>query len=290
MKDFGACKFCASPGLELSCRKDSIDVVRCRACGLIYSCASPSDTELEHHYSEEYFEPYLKSSGVHERRRFRKRIREIKRLMPGGKLLDVGSGVGWFLKLAADEGYSTMGVDVSPWACEYARTHFTLDVFTGDFKDAGIAPGSLDVITLWHILEHVRDPQGFLRDINRLLKDGGLLAMEIPNIASRMARAAGVYWQLMAPREHLSYFTPQTAVRLLSDAGFRIIQTQTYFWTTPSMIFKAKADAQSGAGRALNGIIAGLLSPFSWLRFKTLPPFIEGDVLTVYAVKDGGKA
>lgn len=289
MKDAAICKLCLSTEKEFYCRKDSVDVFRCRRCGLIYSSLSPSDTDVRRHYSREYFKPYLEAASVHERKRFSKRIKEIKKIKGGGTLLDIGSGVGLFLKLAADRGYKTLGVDVSSWACEYARKNFNLTVFNGEFKDAGFKPESCDIITLWHILEHVRDPQPFLNDINRLLKNNGLLALEVPNIASRMAQIAGIHWELMAPREHLFYFTPQTLKRMLASAGFDVLKIKTYFWTTPHMILMSYSRSCTGYRRIIWKILAGACYPFSWFRFKTLLHFMRGDAMVVYSRKSRNK-
>jgi SAM-dependent methyltransferase len=281
------CNLCGSSGAAFYCRKDEIDVVRCGKCGLIYTAEVRSQTEMKEHYSEGYFEPYLKAEALHARKRFKKRIKEIKKLKFPGSLLDVGCGVGFFLKLAEDEGYKASGVEFSSWASEYARNNFSLDVFTGELKDAGFAPDTFDVITLWHILEHVTDPTKFLMEVNRLLKKDGLLVVEVPNVRSIAAKIAGTSWELMAPKEHFFYFNPETVAQLLQDAGFTVSGNQSYFWTTPGMVLRAKARLKTGPGlgRVCLYLAAFFFEVFSFLRFKTMPGFIHGDVITVYAIK-----
>jgi len=240
---------------------------------------------MKEHYSEEYFKPYLQTEVLHARKRFRKRIKEIKRLRFAGSLLDIGCGPGFFLKLASDEGYAVSGIELSQWASEYAKKHFSLNVITGELKDAGFAPDTFDIITLWHILEHVTDPAKFLLEVNRLLKMDGLLVVEVPNIQSAAAKLAGTSWELMAPKEHFFYYNLHTISQLLQTTGFTITGNSSYFWTTPGMILRARAGLKTGLGRFWLRSVALLLEAFSFFRFKTMPGLIRGDVITVYACK-----
>ncbi|MBF0557412.1 MAG: class I SAM-dependent methyltransferase [Nitrospirae bacterium] len=240
---------------------------------------------MKDHYSEDYFKPYLQTEALHARKRFRKRIKEIKRLRFPGSLLDIGCGAGFFLKLAADEGYNVSGVELSQWACEYARKTFALNVINGELKDAGFAPDTFDVITLWHIVEHVSDPVKFLMEVNRLLKKDGLLVVEVPNIRSVAAKLAGTNWELMAPKEHFFYFDLHTMSRLLQMTGFAVSGNRSYFWTTPGMVLRAKAGPKTGLSRLCLLFFALLIEVFSFLRFQPMPAFIQGDVITVYAFK-----
>ena len=280
-----SCNICLSPDRELYCRKESIDVFRCRTCGLIYVSDIKSDKDIEEHYSKEYFEIYLETEPIHLRKRFKKRIKEIKKIRVSGALLDVGCGVGSFLRLAHAEGYETSGVELSHYAAEYARSNFGLSVFNGELKNAGFASETFDIITLWHVLEHVSDPKKFLVQVNRLLKKNGLLVIEVPNIRSIAATISLMNWELMAPKEHLFYFNSYTLKKLLQDTGFSILKAQSYFWTTPAMILKAKACSADNKSTILN-LTASLCHVFSPIRFKVLPDFIKGDVMTVFTLKN----
>ena len=280
-----ACNLCQCETSTWYCRKDGIDVLRCPDCGLIYCVAMRDNEDMRKHYSKKYFEPYLKTESIHLKKRFSKRINEIKQYSFPGKLLDVGCGAGFFLKLAADVGYTVEGLELSSYAVQYAKQKFGLRVSLGDPVSADIKPQSFDIITLWHVLEHLRDPMAFLGQVNRLLKKDGLLAVEIPNIGSPMAYIAGMHWELMAPKEHFYYFNMHTISRYLADAGFAVMRIRTFYWTTPAMILGAYAREWKKPYCFLAHISAALASALWFIRFRNAPRVLPGDVLTIYAVK-----
>lgn len=281
------CNLCCYADTEPYLSKDAIGVVRCRYCGLIFAEKMQHHTDLIKHYSDEYFEPYLKTELIHQKKRFSRRIKEIKAQTFPGLLLDVGCGAGFFLKLAAETGYDVKGVEISPYAADYARNKLGLPVFLGELETAALPPESFDVITLWHVLEHVRNPGAFLAQVHALLKNRGLLALEVPNVGSTAARISGTDWELMSPKEHFYYFTPATLRRYLEAAGFSIVTTRTFFWTTPAMLLRALADKRKGPVGLLLKAIAFMATGLSFIRFRNAPSTIPGDVVTVYAVKNG---
>jgi len=281
------CNLCGHADTEPILSKHSIGVVRCRCCGLIFAESMQHHTDLIKHYSDEYFEPYLKTEAIHQKKRFSRRITEIKAQLFPGLLLDIGCGAGFFLKLAAEAGYSVEGVEISPYAVDYARNKLGLSVFLGDLQAAALSPESFDIITLWHVLEHVRDPREFLAQVYALLKSKGLLALEVPNVGSSAARISGTEWELMSPKEHFYYFTPATLRRYLEEAGFSIVSTRTFFWTTPAMLLRARAERLKGPAALLLKTLAFLASGLSFIRFRNAPSTTPGDVVTVYAVKNG---
>ena len=282
-----ACNLCQHAAPTWYCRKNSIDVVRCLHCSLIYADEMQKNEDLIKHYSDEYFEPYLKTESIHLKKRFGKRIQEIKQYVFPGSLLDVGCGAGFFLKLAADAGYSTQGVELSSYAANFARQNFGLHVFQGELSSAGFERESFDIITLWHILEHIHDPGDFLSQVNGLLKKNGLLAVEVPNIGSLSARISGVKWELMAPKEHFYYFNESTIERYLENSGFSIISIRSFYWTTPAMILRAYAGNRQGLCNLLLHSLAVIASSLSFFRFQTALSVLPGDVFTIYAVKRG---
>ena len=93
-------------------------------------------------------------------------------------------------------------MEISSYASEFAKKS-GFDVFTGRLEDAGYPDKHFDVVTLWHVLEHMRDPAGCLQEIHRILKDSGVLAAELPNIGSKRSKKSGENWDQLKPWEHL---------------------------------------------------------------------------------------
>jgi SAM-dependent methyltransferase len=103
-------------------------------------------------------------------------------LYPGrGNLLDVGCGCGAFLQAAGRRGWSACGVEINPRLAGLAR-QVCPDVRCGDIENAGFPDNYFDVVTLWNIFDEVLDPIGFLTEIQRVLKPGGLLFIRVTNL------------------------------------------------------------------------------------------------------------
>lgn len=151
-----------------------------------------------------------------------------RRARPPGRLLDVGCSAGFFLEAARYAGWTVQGVELSADAAALARERLGLDVFVGELADAPLAPVSFDAVTLWDVVEHVRDPAAMLRDARTLLRPGGTLALSTPNIGGlfpRLSRPVAVatgYWTHPEPPAHLFQFSQTTILRLLQATGFRV--------------------------------------------------------------------
>jgi len=160
-------------------------------------------------------------------RRQIERLREVERHRGAGRLLDVGCGKGGFLRGARDRGWRCFGVEISFQASNDAR-RMGLDVATGRFEDVDYPDSFFDVITMYHVLEHLHDPRQALSKAYQLLKSEGLLVVAVPNFDSLQARLFGQRWyHLDAPR-HLYHFTPRTLKMLLHQIGFKVLETRWF--------------------------------------------------------------
>jgi 2-polyprenyl-3-methyl-5-hydroxy-6-metoxy-1,4-benzoquinol methylase len=141
-----------------------------------------------------------------------------------GRLLDVGSGTGYFLNLAKSKGWEVFGIDNSSFANNYSRQKYNLNIINGSLLEVNLAPGSFEVITLWNVLEHLNDPLAAINKIRGLLKDNGIFAFSVPNMDSFEARFFGKNWAVLRPKEkgHMYYFTPYAIDYILDTTGFRI--------------------------------------------------------------------
>jgi 2-polyprenyl-3-methyl-5-hydroxy-6-metoxy-1,4-benzoquinol methylase len=229
------CLFCGVMDERLRFREEPFRVVQCRRCGLTYVNPRLPAERLHQMYQEEYwssdrakefgYSGYLAEEPLY-RRTYRRRMPIIRRYKPQpGAVLDVGCAAGFFLAVAAEEGWRPTGVELSAPMAEYAATRMRLtDVRRGDLLSLDLPAQAFDVVTLWDVLEHLEDPPAHLRAARRLLKPDGVLVIETQNVASAFARLLGRKWQHYKHAEHLYHFDPRTLERLLSEAGFEILE------------------------------------------------------------------
>lgn len=222
------------PDLLLN-RPGEFRLVRCRNCGLIYQNPQLTLEELSEHYPDDY-QPYQRNlstfgtpikkwSNKHEMSR---RYKWISGYFPQpGKLLEVGCSTGTFLAAMRERGWQVTGVEPSPYAADYARKNFDLEVFTGTLELANLPATSFDVVTFWDVLEHVIDPKNTLAETARVLNPGGLFVASLPNPDSVEARLFGSHWVGWDRPRHINLFTPDVIQRYLQDTGFKSVEIKS---------------------------------------------------------------
>jgi 2-polyprenyl-3-methyl-5-hydroxy-6-metoxy-1,4-benzoquinol methylase len=180
-------------------------------------------------------------------------VRHIRPPAPGARLLDVGCGNGQFLLAAKALGWEAWGIDADSDAVKAARVT-GLRVEHDTFPNTGMAAASFDAVTMNHVIEHLHDPVGALREVRRLLKPGGILWIATPNLESLGSRYYRWNWRgLEAPR-HLVLFTVGSLRHACITAGFpapgfrRSLQAGNIFW--------ASEQIAQGPGRCRSGLIA----------------------------------
>lgn len=178
-----------------------------------------------------------------------------------GRLLDVGCGSGRFLKQMALVGWQVAGVEFDPEAAARARTVAPV-IFEGDPAEAAFAPDSFDVITAFHVVEHLPHPLPALRNMLGWLAPGGTIIVEVPNAGGLGAQAFGAYWSGFDYPRHLTHFTPATMGALVERAGGRV--TRTWHRTKPRYLIRSLRNLLDGrpgrmaaAGRAVVDSRAG---------------------------------
>jgi 2-polyprenyl-3-methyl-5-hydroxy-6-metoxy-1,4-benzoquinol methylase len=205
-----------------------IDILRCTNCGHIFSSfrGDPHYTGFwgsevapgEHHY-------WSKARAKMHRDFFQRFI-----IGRSGRLLDMGSGLGFFLKaLGQHPDWVAHGCEISPAAVKYAREHLGLkNVICSPLQDADLPRGSFDVITMWDVIDHILRPDPLLRHCHALLKQDGTLFIRTPNVAVQLLRArllkavrgikpGGMYLQ---GADHLHHYSAHSIAQLLRRNGF----------------------------------------------------------------------
>src|SRR2546430_16585475 len=221
-----SCLVCGGTGAEQRFVQRGYPVLRCADCGLEFVAPTPSPSELADYYDRDYAVPLELYAAASEATAAR--IAGLERWSPArGRLLELGASYGHSLAAARDRGWDVVGVELSPTASIYARTHFGLTVLNCDLADARLADASFDAVIGWHVLEHVRNPRDQLLRLASLLKPGGVLGLRVPNVASFGARMAGHGWRWLWPPAHPRCLSSAQPPRLLHDCGFDVKEVKT---------------------------------------------------------------
>ena len=136
-----------------------------------------------------------------------------------GTLVDIGSGTGYFADYMTRKGWNVTGIELSEPAREYSITRFGLTVISPT-EISAIKDGSVDCVTLWHVLEHLYEPVKWLKEIMRILKDDGTCIIALPNIKSADAGWFGNEWAALDVPRHLWHFSPATLQAFIKQHGF----------------------------------------------------------------------
>jgi len=228
-----ACHVCGGTRIYYLFSAAGCRVVRCDDCGLVFLNPQPADAELAAIYGADYFlgsesEEGRRAASEIKQATARGYLSEIARYRGthNGRLLEIGCGEGDFLELAETEGWDVTGIEYSGAASERARRRLKRgQVICGELRDASLASGQFDLCVISDVLEHVRSPLEFLREIHRVLKPRGVLFVSTPSTDSWSARLLRQNW-MEFKTEHLTYFDRQTLQTALFKTGFREVIVQ----------------------------------------------------------------
>lgn len=231
------CPLCGSENIT-ACMKakdhlltcETFDIFKCLSCGFVFTQNVPPFDEIGRYYQSQ---DYISHSDTHKglmnklyhvgrTLMLKKKHAMVKKVAKGRKLLDIGCGTGYFPAFMKRKGYKVAGVEIDPKARAFAQKEFGIPVYSPeDFINHEIE-GKFDVITLWHVLEHVHDFNLYFRLMLEYLKDGGSLVIALPNCSAYDARHYKEFWAGYDVPRHLWHFTPSTFKILAEKHGLKI--------------------------------------------------------------------
>jgi len=235
------CELCNSPDEKQSFYSEK-SIVKCPNCDLVfYNGKAIGGASL---YDQEYFRGKEYLDYVSEKHiiqyNFSRFIDLLSKLVPSGRLFEVGCAYGFFLELA-QEHWTVSGVDVVPEGIQYARDMLHLDVHLADFLRLEDRREGFDIICMWDTVEHLQHPVRFIKKAAQWLKPGGILVMTTPNIDSYVARLRKERWRQIHPPTHLYYFSIQTLSSAVEKAGLEVIRTSHvgYYRSLKFMLYRS---------------------------------------------------
>jgi 2-polyprenyl-3-methyl-5-hydroxy-6-metoxy-1,4-benzoquinol methylase len=210
---------------------------RCLECGFIYQNPRPSEEErlksYQHYLPQTAAE--IEAWGRMMEPVFRKAADLIEHSIARGRLLDVGTGYGFFLALMHARGWEVMGLEASLSGARYGKKRWGLQILARPWEKASFPEEEFDVVTALYVIEHLPDPLAFLREVHRIVRPGGMIVLRYPHTTPikdilSIIRIKNYLYHLPF---HLSDFSPTSMRRALTKAGFAQIKTIVGGFTAP---------------------------------------------------------
>lgn len=202
----------------------------CRVCGHVRKSTNMSGERIER-LQESYFNADFAFrddvfTRFYERLNAGRRLRELRRFLPGGHVLEVGVGHGQLLLTLKNFGYNVAGLDLSHEVCTAVEARCGFPIHCGTLEDYAntSVEAKYDAIIMCHLLEHCEAPEQTLRAANRVLRPGGIIYLAVPNLSAWNGYLPG--WGGYEPY-HMHYFRPRTLKELLASVGFTVVDQKT---------------------------------------------------------------
>ena len=267
--------------------KQLFTIVECAGCGFRFINPRPTASELGKYYKSEN---YISHSGTRKgvinkiyllARKFTlaRKYNIVQALKPMGSILDIGCGSGELLQLFHKKGWKTVGIEPDDVVRKTAISRYALDI-REEISLKTIPDGSFDVITMWHVLEHVPDLTGRVKEIKRLLKNDGILIVAVPNSNSGDAKIYGKHWAAYDVPRHLWHFTKDSIAMLFRNHGMviaKILPMKLDAFYVSMLSEKYKEGKINYFRAAKNGILSNIRAKNKQNEYSSLIFIIKRD-------------
>jgi SAM-dependent methyltransferase len=256
---------------------ETFDVVTCNKCSFVFTNPRPNADSIGPYYQSD---KYVSHAGAKDKLGFiykiydivrnfsiQSKLQLIKSYNPSGKLMDLGCGLGYFLDgTIKDKTFEAVGADISEEAISYVKTKFGYEVLHESKLDS-LPHNHFDVITQWHVLEHVHLLNERMIQLHNLLKKDGTLFIAVPNSNSWDAKHYKVYWDGFDVPRHLYHFNTQSFTQLMEKHGFKVISKKPLWFDAPYISMRSETHKRNNLVM-LRGAFSGFISNFSALFTK----------------------
>jgi len=229
LEGLSACPVCDSPCYRSFSEPD---VCKCGSCKTLFRNPRPTQESVRRSYNDgcTYDAWHQEANAEHWDNLWEHRLQFVKRFKSSGLHLDIGAGDGTFLSKTKEAGFSVIGSELSETAASFMRKS-SIDVILGQFTEVRLPSEKYDLITLWHVLEHVPNPGAVMDRIRKVIDPEGVLVVAVPNEDNPIWLNRLMPWNYPAAFKpfasgaeiHLTHFQPSTLKRLLWTHGFHIV-------------------------------------------------------------------
>ena len=284
------CLICSSNKLIQLNGYESNYLVRCVSCRFVFSAKKPSQEELVDHYNQYTRDDYLPPLTI---KRYNELLDVMEKYRKTNKLLDIGSGMGYFLEQAKRRGWDVYGTEFTDVAIEICSSK-GINMFKGALDSAQYENDSFDVITSMEVIEHINNPRIELEKINKFLRSGGLFYCTTPNFNSFSRLYLKNKWNNIIYPEHLSYYTVFTIKKLFKDLKIKpnkVITTGISFSRIKTSKLGKKKNESINPSSIDEKLRNKLESKFYFRGLKKilnmfLTLFRLGDTIKLYGIKE----
>lgn len=224
------CPVCQQIDQKLLYILDQGKLLTCQKCQLVFYIPRPTPEELTKFYDDKSYRQNYQQSAMSGKDFAENRYRQLKKIATkyrpnlfektNRNFLDIGCGLGDLLSFAASDGWNITGTEISSTATIQANKALSNKVLMGDILSLNLPENYFDLITIYHVIEHLIDPIPTLEKIRTLLKPEGIAFIETPNIGSLGAKIRGKKWSHIIPPEHITYFNISSLKYALQNSGF----------------------------------------------------------------------
>jgi 2-polyprenyl-3-methyl-5-hydroxy-6-metoxy-1,4-benzoquinol methylase len=242
---------------------EKFKIVECKDCGFVFTNPIPDEKYIIKYYkSEDYISHSDTKKGLvnmayHQVRKItlREKLHLINSLSKKEILLDIGCGTGYFLNSCKEDGWEVEGTEPDPDARKIAEAQIKSEVSESIFSKSNYE--SYNIITMWHVLEHVHKLNESMERISRLLKKDGKLIIAVPNCKSYDATIYKENWAAYDVPRHLYHFTADSMDKLLKKHNFKMIKKEPMKFDA---FYVCMMSEKYKNGSAIKGILKGLIS------------------------------
>ncbi len=203
-------------------------IVKCPACQIIYVDEKIPQSQISTYY-EVAKDPLYFAEQSARGKTFTRYLHRLNIIFPKkGKILDIGTNTGLFVKLAKDDGWDAIGLEPNKWAVGYARKNYGISIINKPFEKNVFPESGFDVVTMWDVIEHFTDPVSEIKKVYWYLKSGGLFAFSTTDPESFLAKVMGTRWSWYMEM-HRVFFSHFAAKKYLEKTGFQKIIFKPHF-------------------------------------------------------------
>ncbi len=272
MEEVKYCPICESNSFkthirskDFSVSKENFTIVKCRSCNFQFTNPRPSDEELGRYYISDHYishnntnnNLFEKTYQLVRRIAIKTKYNLISEFFNSGRILDIGCGTGDFLYKCKLKNWDTKGIEPSEIARTQAIENYNLDVI--ESTDLGKLNGEFEIITMWHVLEHVTELNNTVSEMKKLLSKKGKAIIAVPNLESFDACYYKKYWAAYDLPIHLYHFSKTSITKLFEKHGLSLRKTKGMKFDS-FYVSMLSEEHRTGNKNFLKSIIIGSIS------------------------------